>query len=143
MGSHPSVDIFYGYDLGGMEDGHWNSTAPQWWQDAEDDEDDYEAWDKALARRLGWEDSTGDKARYSLMASVPVEVVTYGYCEGDTYWCVQVKASVQDIDGGDCERLRDLTVRPEWAGQLAAFMGLLELPVPEGRPGWHVNCSYG
>lgn len=53
MGMSASADLFYGYNLGLMVDDHYESTAPAWWQEAED-RDDTPDWEDELAKRLGW-----------------------------------------------------------------------------------------
>ncbi|WP_063023903.1 hypothetical protein [Nocardia niwae] len=181
MGMCPSADIFYGYDLGGMIDDDWESTAPAWWQEAED-ADESADWEDELATRLGWEkvpfpddypdtrnhwrrmpheESKRIREEYEksspqyqawaasldrkrdLLAQIPVELDTYGHVDGDTFWAVRVKASVQKLYGCDSAEVKPLTVDPEWASQLARFVELLELDVPAGGPAWHFTCSYG
>ncbi len=53
MGSSPSADLYYGYDLGEMYDSDYESTAPDWWQEAEGNDEGFD-WEDELARRLGW-----------------------------------------------------------------------------------------
>lgn len=189
MGMHPSADLYYGYDLGEMVDDDWESTAPAWWQEAEENEDEAD-WEDELAKRLGWvyapfpddypaEDRTlwrmpygperkqaeeaqrrvkdeyeknspayqawskSLKEKQALLAEIPVELCTYGHCDGDTYWAVRVKASVQHVYGCDSSPVDSLEVDPGWVGQLARFVELLELNVPADGPGWHLNVSYG
>ncbi|MFE7744398.1 hypothetical protein [Nocardia sp. NPDC057455] len=78
-----------------------------------------------------------------LLAQIPVELDTYGWSEGDSVWALRVKPSVQHVDDWGSVPLKPLDVDPAWAGQIARFVELLELTVPEGGPGWHLNCSYG
>jgi hypothetical protein len=130
MSQSPSADLYYGYDLGEMYDEHFESTAPQWWQDAEES-DDYLAWESALADRLGESADT-----------YPIQLSTYGYSEGDKVWALQVKASVQSVGDWRSIEVDPLVVAPEWNDQLAQFIELLELNV-SGNPAWHLNCSYG
>lgn len=139
MGSSPSADLYYGYDLGEMYDSDYESTAPQWWQDAEEDWDEVEA---EMARRLGFEGGTWSE-RYAFLKSYPVDLDTYGYSEGDQVWALRVKASVQTADDWGSIKLKPLVVAPEWDAQIARFIELLELNVPAGSPAWHLNCSYG
>ncbi|MBF6358158.1 hypothetical protein IU449_27045 [Nocardia higoensis] len=184
-----SADLFYGYDLRGMEDDEWESTAPQWWQDLEDAGESVE-WEDEFARRLGWQEvpfpedypredramwrlptfeqrqaaqeahrramdeyratspiyrayaaSMGEKDR--LLSAIPVELATYGHCDGDTGWSIRVKASVQHVYGCDSIPVKSMTVQPEWRDQLQRFIDLLELHVPDGGPGWHLAVSWG
>ncbi|WP_280412583.1 hypothetical protein [Nocardia asiatica] len=172
MGSSPSADVYYGYDLGDMTDHDtYDSLAPSWWEDSGD-------WEDELARRLGWEKvsfpddypewdsltSREDRIRImdeykassvayqayaasrdrkvELLASIPVEIRWYGYREESCY-AIRAKASVQRAFDWGSVPLKPLEVDPAWAGQIARFVELLELTVPEGGPAWHLNCSYG
>ncbi|WP_280465640.1 hypothetical protein [Nocardia brasiliensis] len=180
MSMSVSVDIFWGYDLGEMVDDDWESTAPQWWQDAEDSEDGVE-WEEEYARRHGWVEepfpadypdtsaewqlsyeernriqvefeagsvqyqawsASRDRLR-ELVRQCPVELDTYGHVDGETGWVVRVKASVQPHYGCTASLLALHDPDPAWAAEIAQFMTLLELPVPAGKPGWHIASSYG
>ena len=140
MGSSPSADVFFGYDLGDLTNHEtWESLKPQWWQDQDDS---YSVdWRDELARRLGW---AGDsyEAKRAVLASIPVELDSYGYSE-EPSWALRVTASVQHVWDYGSKPLKPLEVDPERVAQLARFVELLELNVPEGGPGWHLNCSYG
>jgi hypothetical protein len=189
MGQSPSADVFFGYDLGDMEDHDtWESLKPAWWQELEENEEDAD-WEDELARRLGWveapfpddfpkEDhsiwrlpsdqlqealevqqravdeyektspayqaySENRAERRALLARIPVKLDNYGCDGGDAAWALQVKASVQSVSDWESTPLKPLDVDPEWVGQVARFVELLELKVPAGGPGWHLNCSYG
>lgn len=159
MGSSPSADVFYGYDLGD----DWEARPVDY--DAEDfDWDDVTEsasfdWEDELAAKLGWvevpypgsgfERSSPEYEAWSaslaqkrgLLASVGAEIDSYSY-EGSAK-CIRVTASVQHVSDWGSTPLKPLEVDPEWADQIARFVELLELKVPEGGPGWHLNCSYG
>ncbi|WP_280389846.1 hypothetical protein [Nocardia wallacei] len=81
--------------------------------------------------------------RAKLLASVPVELETYGYDEGDTVWALRHKESVQSVSDWGSIELKPLIVSPRWAEDIARFVELLELNVPDGPPAWHLNCSSG
>lgn len=170
MGMSLSADVFYGFDLGHLDDID-EDEMPQWWQDDEE-------WEEVLARKLGWVEvphSTGPEpeglnnyrlpheerdrlyAEYratpeyrgwsanrdelrDLANSIGVEIDSYGYEYGGK--CVRIKASAQGCDYGP-QRLAPLEVDPSWGEQLARFCELLELPIPDDGPGWHLCASWG
>jgi hypothetical protein len=174
MGSSPSADLYWGYDLGDLSDHDtFDDLRPQWMQDDRDE-------DEVLAAALGWvetpypagirEHPDGHRATYeqrkawnaqqrdtdeyrawatnrgelrTTIADLPIELDRYGYMEEPAY-CVRVKASVQRADDYGSTTIAPLIVDPVWAGQLASYMQLMQLPTPDGaEPGWHMNCSYG
>ncbi|WP_157224922.1 hypothetical protein [Nocardia thailandica] len=184
MGSSPSADVYFGYDLPEPEYNYDTDTTnePQWMQDDED-------WEDELARRLGWIEvpfpadypdgrqelwrlprearelaektirdrqqtfqetspdyqawSASRDRRRELLATVPVELDSYGCDGGDPQYAVRIKASVQHVYGWSSTRLNPLVEQPEWRGQLARFVELLGLDVGDAEPGWHLNCTYG
>jgi hypothetical protein len=139
MGSSPSADLYYGYDLGMMYDSDYESTAPDWWQEAEDNSDDRE---EKMAACLGFEGGSWSE-RWAFLRAYPVGLVTYGSDEGDEFWALQVKASVQTADDYGSIKLNPLAVDPGWDDLIARFVELLELSMPADGLGWHLNCSYG
>jgi hypothetical protein len=170
MGSSPSADLYWGFDLGDMTDQKtWDSLQPAWMHDEEEGERD---WKEELATRLGWEKvpapegwphytaSTEEKEAFRqssaylawsanrnemhrLAEGYLVEIDTYGYYDEPRY-CVRVSPSVQRVGDWGSIEVRPLEVGPDWREKLLQFMKVLELPVPEGEePGWHLNCSYG
>jgi len=71
-----------------------------------------------------------------------IQLDTYGYIDEPSY-CVYVKDSHQRVDDYGCVNVSPLIVDPVWKKQLLDFMGLMELPVPQGEePGWRLSCSY-
>lgn len=154
MGMSLSGDVFWGIDLGYAEDID-DERMPQWWQDDQD-------WEKVLAGRLGWIEvphpfdlgvahenykSTPEYKAWSasldemrkLVGGFAVEIDLYGY-EYDAR-AVRIKASVQSCNYG-ASRLRELTADPSWSPEFARFCELLEIPIPEDGPGWHVCATW-
>lgn len=56
MGSSPSAELYWGYNLGEMVDEDWEPTGPSWLVHEEDFDGDDRDWRKELATRLGWEE---------------------------------------------------------------------------------------
>lgn len=168
MGMHASGEVFYGLDLGQLVDDRFEEIGPSWVHDGETE------WEEALAEARGivrvdfpehaWRADLGvrgelDKEHHDVIAyrewrdqvrevkdSSPVELETYGHCEGETSWCVQVKASVVRSTY-DAVPLK-LDVAPvtvvDWSAAVLGFCSELGLPVPEGiEPGWLLTSSYG
>lgn len=172
MGHSPSADLFWGYNLGDLTDHDtFDDLRPDWMDGNYADVDEVLArrlgWVEAPypnniadpphslpyeeRRRIQqeqrdtpefrtWSESRSNMRR--VVATVPVELVTYGYGEEPSY-CVRVKASVQRAHDWGSTPVEPLSVQPEWAQQLAEFMRILEFPAPADPPGWHMNCSYG
>ncbi|KIA63023.1 hypothetical protein FG87_21915 [Nocardia vulneris] len=158
--------MYFGYDLG-------DEYEPDWWLEQDEDgefdwEDAYAArlgwvsvpfpadypetdyalpdderqrieadYEKSSAAYQEYEASR--ERRRELLADLTIEIDSFGY-EYELN-CVRVKASVQTTYGST--QLKPLVADPEWVDQLNRFVELLELKVPEGGPGWHLNCSYG
>jgi hypothetical protein len=172
MGSSPSADLYWGFDLGDMTDQKtWDSLKPAWMYNEEEGDTERD-WKEELATRLGWEKvpapedwpyytaSTEEKEAFwqspaylawwanrsemhRLAEGHLAEIDTYGYHDEPRY-CVRVSSSVQRVGDWGSIEVRPLEVDPDWREKLLQFMKLLELPVPEGEePGWHLNCSYG
>lgn len=166
MGSTLSADVYFGYDLG-------DEYEPDWWLEQDEDDEfdwgdalaarlgwvavpfptDYPETNYALpyAERGRIEENyekssvayqeynASRERRRELLTGIQIEIDSFGY--GYELSCIRVKASVQTAYGST--PLRPLVADPEWIDQLNWFVGLLELKVPEGGPGWHLNCSYG
>ncbi|WP_306365474.1 hypothetical protein [Nocardia sp. CC227C] len=153
MGMSLSADVFWGFDLG-YDDDIDDEAMPQWRQDGGD-------WEEVLARKLGWNEVpyptggfTGEDYRnspeyrawsasrdemYALVKACGVEIDGYGYeCGGNA---VRVKASVQSCLYG-AEPLKPLDVATDWADQISRFCELLEIPIPDEGPGWHVCATW-
>ncbi|WP_029923908.1 hypothetical protein [Nocardia otitidiscaviarum] len=169
MGMSLSADVFWGFDLGYGEDIDDNQM-PLWWQDGENWEevlagrlgwvdvpfpkelapaalDDWRipaAEPDRLRQELratpeyrAWS-ANRDQLR-ELVKSIGVEIDLYGY-EYDAR-SVRIKASVQSCDSG-AQPLKPLDVSPDWADQLARFCELLEIPIPETGPDWHLCATW-
>ncbi len=170
MGYHADGVVFWGYDLGDMADREtWESTAPSWLVD-DDGRTDRE-WEEELATRLGWTqvpfpshldfdigphgarsyrqhpdyrayDASRDRMRELLVQSgLGVKLERYGHVDGDDAWYVAIDGSEQTATY-DCRRL-DLGVEPDWRERVDRFIELLDLPKPDGEPGWFVTSNYG
>lgn len=164
MGMSLSVDVFYGYDC----DYEWEPRPIDY--DAEDFDWDEEReefdWEDELARKLGWVEvpyptdlaaatdeeksnspefqawKTGLHEKWALLRETPVEIDSYGYEHNAR--CIRVKASGQAGYASSMALDALPPTDPQWDAQLAHFIELLEIVVPEGsKPGWHVCCSYG
>lgn len=86
--------------------------------------------------------ANGD-AKNNLLSTVPVELDSYGYLEGDSSHTIRVKASVQSVNDYGSTALKPLVEAPEWRTQLDEFVRLLGFDLGNKQPGWHLNCSYG
>ena len=56
MGSSPSAELYWGYNLGEMVDENWEPIGPSWLAHEEDFDGDDRDWREELATRLGWEE---------------------------------------------------------------------------------------
>jgi hypothetical protein len=56
MGSSPSAELYWGYNLGEMVDENWEPIGPSWLVHEEDFDGDDRDWREELATRLGWEE---------------------------------------------------------------------------------------
>ncbi|MFD3426083.1 hypothetical protein [Nocardia fluminea] len=90
---------------------------------------------------LAYEASRAEKDR--LLATVPVELDTYGYLDGDSPYAMRVVTSVQRAYDYGSIRLNPLVEAEEWRDHLARFIELLGFDLGDKQPGWHLNCSYG
>jgi hypothetical protein len=56
MGSSPSAELYWGYNLGEMVDADYEPIGPSWLVHEEDFNGDDRDWREELATRLGWEE---------------------------------------------------------------------------------------
>lgn len=56
MGSSPSAEIYWGYNLGEMVDEDYEPIGPSWLMHEEDFDGDDRDWREELATRLGWQE---------------------------------------------------------------------------------------
>ncbi len=136
MGHHATGTVFWGYDLGMLlADDYTTFLGPSWLEEKTRDQD------VVLAEALGV-----DPADYGACLKAarehPVELAYYGHTDGDTLYRVTVRASEVDATY-ECVRLDDFTVPPRWHEQLARFMDLMQLPIPDTPPGWFLTSDYG
>lgn len=162
MGSSPSADVYYGYDLGDLTGEDFEDLRPQWWQDDEE-------WEEALARKLGWaevpypdfgeeynsryraaewdERQRMDQERYetpeyeawSDSRDEMRRLLSQVQVEIDRYgyydeptYALRVKASVQGVGDWGSVELEPLVVQSIWDTQLQHFVELLELRMLDG-----------